>query len=284
MGQLYEQMEQDLKLLNFSELTRRHYLKCASRFVRFHMKSPRELGVTDCKVFLAHLLRIGKSPETLKLHVAGLKFLYRVTLRRRAVADELPWPKVPQRQPDILSGTEIERVLAATTGAVQKMAVMTAYGAGLRISEACSLRVEDIDAKRGLIHIRQGKGKKDRHVMLSARLLKALRSYWAEARPTEGWLFPGPNGGAIRSGMVRGALAKAVAKAKIPKRVTAHCLRHSFATHLLDAGTDIRVIQVLMGHTSIQTTARYARVSRKHVAHVKSPLDLLGTEQGEVLG
>ena len=160
MGELYQQMERDLKLRNFSELTQRHYLRCTSDFVRFYMKSPRQLGVPECKAFLAHLLSRGKSPETLKLHVASLKFLYRVTLKRHDEAEELPWPKVPHRQPAILSGTEIERVLTAAKPIVPATVLMAAYGAGLRISEACQLRVEDIDARRGLLHVRQGKGRR----------------------------------------------------------------------------------------------------------------------------
>ena len=284
MGELYLQMQRDLKLRNFSEMTQRHYLRCTSDFVRFHRKSPRQLGVPECKAFLADLLSRGKSPETLKLHVASLKFLYRVTLKRHDEAEELPWPKVPQRQPAILSGTEVERVLNAATPIVPATVLMAAYGAGLRISEACKLRVEDVDAKRGLLHVRQGKGKKDRQVMLSPRLLKRLRECWAEVRPSEGWLFPGAKGGALEPAVARKALHRAVAIAKVKKRVTAHVLRHSFATHLFEVGTDIRAIQVLLGHTSIETTARYVRVSHTRVSSVVSPLDMLGTKRGEVLG
>lgn len=284
MGELYQLMERDLKLKNLAERTREHYLKCASRFVKFHMKSPREMGPAECKEFLEHLLLAGSSPETLKLHVAGLKFLYGVTLNRRDDANELPWPKVAHRQPDILSGTEVEQLLAAATSAVSMMVMMTAYGAGLRISEACRLRVEDIDAKRSLIHVRQGKGMKDRYVMLSTRLLQALREYWVRVKPPDGWLFVGAKGRPISPGVVRSALTRAVERAKLKKKVTAHVLRHSFATHLLETGTDIRIIQVLLGHASIQSTARYARVSQKQVAGVESPLDLLGTKRGEVLG
>lgn len=264
MGELYLQMERDLKLKNFSEMTRRHYLRCSSDFVRFHMKSPKELGLPECKAFLAHLLSKGKSPETLKLHVASLKFLYRVTLRRPEEAEELPWPKVPHRQPAIMSGSEVERVLIAATPIVPATVLMAAYGAGLRISEACQLRVEDVDAKRGLLHVRQGKGKKDRQVMLSPRLLNRLRECWAEVRPSGGWLFPGAKDKALKPAVARRALHRAVVLAKVKKRVTAHVLRHSFATHLFEAGTDIRTIQVLLGHTSIETTARYVRAASAH--------------------
>lgn len=284
MGELYNRMAADLKLKNLAETTQRKYLLYACGFVRFHMRSPTEMGVRECKQYLEHLLLLGKSAEMLKMHVAGLKFLYRVTLNRREEAEQLPWPKVAHRQPDVLSGTEVERLLAASKELVPKMVLTTAYGAGLRISEACQLRVEDIDSKRGLIHVRLGKGKKDRHVLLPTRLLLALRAYWAQVRPADGWLFPSTKTGHISPNTVRSALAVAVARARLKKKVTAHVLRHSFATHLLETGTDIRTIQVLLGHASIQTTARYARVSQKMVLGVKSPLDLLGTKQGRVLG
>jgi integrase/recombinase XerD len=165
------------------------------------------------------------------------------------------------------------------------VALTAAYGAGLRISEACRLRVEDIDSRRGLIHVRLGKGAKDRYVMLSERLLAVLRRYWQQAHPQGGWLFPGRKPGkSITPHAVDNALTKAMQTLKLKKRVTPHVLRHSFATHLLEAGSDIRLIQVLLGHASIRTTARYAQVSAAHVARTKSPLDLLGTRQGSVLG
>jgi len=284
MGELYDRMARDLKLKNLAETTQRRYLHYACGFVRYHMRSPREMGVPECKEYLEHLLLLGKSAEMLKMHVAAMKFLYRETLNRREEAARLPWPKVAHRQPDILSGTDVERLLVASKELVPTMVLMTAYGAGLRISEACQLRVEDIDSKRGLIHVRLGKGKKDRYVLLPARLLLALRAYWVQVRPADGWLFPGVKGGPISPNSVRRALAVAVRRAKLKKKVTAHVLRHSFATHLLETGTDIRIIQVLLGHASLQTTARYTRVSQKMVAGVKSPLDLLGTKRGEVLG
>jgi site-specific recombinase XerD len=218
------------------------------------------------------------------MNVAALKFLYGVTLDRPKVAERLLWPKVPHKKPDILSGTEVEKVLAAMTSLVPAMVAVTAYGAGLRISEACRLRVEDIDSKRGLIHVRLGKGGKDRYVMLADRLLEALRTYWVRARPADGWLFPGRKKGKhLSSGAVSLALKEAVKRAGLKKRVTVHTLRHSFATHLLEMGTDIRIIQVLLGHASIRTTARYTQVSRQQVGRVTSPLDVLGTEQGSVL-
>lgn len=284
MGELYQRMERDLKLKNHAETTRKEYLRCCSGFARYHMKSPSELGETAIKEYLAHVQLRGSGPETLKMNVAALKFLYGVTLDRPKVAERLPWPKVPHKKPDILSGSEVEKLLAAVHSPVPGMALVTAYGAGLRISEACRLRVEDIDSARGLIHVRLGKGNKDRYVMLAERLLLGLRAYYARVRPADGWLFPGrKKGQPLSPSAVRARLNEAVAALKLKKRVTAHTLRHSFATHLLEMGTDIREIQVLLGHASIRTTARYTQVSKKHIGRVKSPLDLLGTKAGAVL-
>jgi site-specific recombinase XerD len=161
---------------------------------------------------------------------------------------------------------------------------MTAYGAGLRISEACSLETSDIDSKRMLIHVHEGKGAKDRYVMLSERLIDVLRTYWKTTRPQGRFLFPGAiPGRPITTSAVQRVLHQVVVQCHFNKRVTAHSLRHGFATHLLETGTDIRTIQRLLGHSSVQTTARYTRVTERHIGRTKSPLDLLGTKEGQVL-
>jgi integrase/recombinase XerD len=285
MGELRNKMARDLAIRNLAVKTQKEYLRCCAGFVRYHMRSPKELGPNAIKEYLAHLLLKGAGPETLKMNVAGLKFLYGVTLDRPRVAESIPWPKVPHKKPDILSGSELLKVLAGMTSLVPGMVVMTAYGAGLRISEACRLCVEDIDGKRKLIHVRLGKGNKDRYVMLADRLLESLRSYWVQVKPEGKWLFPGRRKGThLSASAVRKALDEAVRSAKLKKRVTPHTLRHSFATHLLETGTDVRVIQAVLGHASLRTTARYTHVSARHIASVKSPLDLLGTKRGVVLG
>ena len=285
MGELYQRMDRDLKLKNLSAATREKYLGCCCSFVRYHMKSPRELGEAEVKEYLAHLQMKGAGPETVKMNVAGLKFLYGVTLDRPKVAERLLWPRVPHKKADILAGSEVLKLLGAMKSLVCGMVLMTAYGAGLRVSEACRLRVEDIDSKRMLIHVRLGKGGKDRYVMLSERLLMALRKYWVEVKPKGPWLFPGRKVGKhVTPSAVEQAVKKAVKAAKLKKRITPHTMRHTFATHLLEMGSDIRFIQVLLGHASIRTTARYTQVSRKHVARGKSPLDVLGTQEGAVLG
>ena len=193
---------------------------------------------------------------------------------------------MPHKKPDILSGTEVAKLLKAVSSSslVPAMALTTAYGAGLRISEVCRLQVDDIDGKRKLIHVRLGKGGKDRYVMLADRLLEGLRQYWVKVKP-KGWLFPGRKKGAhLHPTAVRWALKEAVKATKLKKRITPHTLRHSFATHLHEAGNDIRLIQALLGHASIRTTALYTQVSAKHIASVKSPLDLLGTKKAVALG
>lgn len=276
MGALYQKMEQDLALKNLAAGTRQQYLRCCVDFVRYHMRSPEKMGLGEIKDYLGHLLRRGASPEALKMHVAGLKFLYGVTLDREAVAGKLPWPKVPHKKPDILGLSEVERLLGAAEAAslIPAVVAMTAYGAGLRVGEACRLRPEDIDSTRRLIHVRLGKGNKDRFVMLGERLLAILRGYWVKTRPQGGWLFPGrKQGEPISPAAINKALSAAAEKAGIRKRVTAHLLRHSFATHLHEAGADIRTIQMLLGHASIRTTAHYTHVSQRQIASVKSPID-----------
>jgi integrase/recombinase XerD len=287
MGELYDSMARDLKLKNLAIGTQTQYLTCCRRFAAYHWRSPREMGLEEVKEFLGHLMAGDGSVERLKMHVAGLKFLYGVTLDRPEVADRLPWPKVPHKKPDILSGTETDRLLSGMAVSITPcLVLMTAYSAGLRISEACRLRPEDIDSKRMLIHLRFTKGNKERYVMLSERLLVLLRAYYKQtARSAQSeWIFPGRNPKKpISRAAVDKALRAAVKKAKLRKRVTPHVLRHSFATHLLEAGTDIRVIQALLGHSSIRSTARYTQVSRRHIGSVKSPFDILRTPDGAVL-
>jgi site-specific recombinase XerD len=285
MGALCQRMTEDLKLKNYAPATCSEYVRCARRYVAFHMRSPAVMGEREIRDFLLALAFRQSSPSVLKMHVASLKFLYTTTLRRPEEVVALPWPKVPHRLPDILSGTEVNALLSAVEPLAHRAVVMTAYGTGLRIREACSLRTTDIDSKRGLIHVRDGKRARDRYVMLPERLLAFLREYWRQTQATGPLLFPGGKPGRpITPGAVRAALKKGIRKTGIQKRVTLHSLRHSFATHLLETGTDIRVIQALLGHSSIRSTVRYTQVSRTHVGRVPSPLDLLGKEKGRVLG
>jgi integrase/recombinase XerD len=286
MGTIREKMTADLELRGRTEHTKRAYLRCAYHFVAHYKRPPAEMGAQEIRAFILHLLKEKKAkPATHHMYVAALKFLYEVTLERPEEVAELPWPKRPQKLPDILTGEEVERLFAEIRSLKHRAILMTAYGAGLRISEACTLRIADIDSKRMLIHVHEGKGAKDRYVMLSDRLLSALRAYWKSTRPKGDFLFPGNIAGRpITANTVQRVLPGIVRSCAFNKRVSAHSLRHSFATHLLETGHDIRTIQRLLGHASIHTTVRYTKVSERFIGSAKSPLDLIGTEAGRVLG
>jgi len=285
MGKLRDQMKADLELRRYRPGTQKSYLNCARNFVAYYMRSPEELGEAEVRDFLLHLART-KGPAAHKMHVAALKFLYTHTLKRPEIAAAIPYPRVPSKLPDILSAREITALLAAVESIQYRAIIMTTYACGLRISEVCKLRqVGDIDSQRMLIHIRDGKRGRDRYVMLSPKLLVCLRQYCRLVRPPKPFLFPGQEADApISPEAVRDALRQAAADCGITKRVTPHSLRHAFATHLLEAGLDSRQIQVLLGHKSIRTTERYTQVSARHIGTIKSPLDLLGTEEGKNIG
>jgi integrase/recombinase XerD len=286
MGELRDKMIGVLRLANYSDSTTRIYLGCAADFAAFHWRSPADLGQEDVRQFLNYLsMERGAGPARVRTYIAALRFLYERTLQRPEVTNWIPWPKVPQRQPDILSGSEVMRLLIAIESLKHRAVVMTTYGCGLRVSEACRLQIRDVDARRMVIHVRQGKGRKDRYVMLPERLLTFLRFYWKLVRPSGPYLFPGDvRHSHLGQDSIRAALRKAMDATEIKKRLTAHGLRHAFATHLLETGADIRVIQQLLGHASIRTTARYTRVSTALITRTKSPLDVIGTQQGAALG
>lgn len=286
MGKLRDRMEADLRLQNFRAGTQAEYLRCAHKFAEHFMRSPKELDKEDVRGYLLHLLRVRKlSPSSMKVHIASLKFLYKVTLGRPDVVEAVRMPRMPKKLPEVLSGSEVESIISAVESVKYRALVMTTYAAGLRVSEACKLRVADIDSGRKLIRVQEGKGGRDRYVMLSERLLHGLREYFRAEQPKGEYLFPSKKpGSAITPSSVRSVLKAAVAKSGVKKRVTPHVLRHSFATHMLEGGADIRTIQVLLGHQSIRTTQLYAQVSTRHIARTKSPLDLLGTKEGEPLG
>lgn len=283
MGQLRDRMEADLRLRGRSPATRYHYLRCVRSFVAHVGKSPAALGEAEVRAFLLHLIQERKAkPATVRMYVAALKFLYATTLRRPEVVARVPWPDVPEHLPDILAPAEVVRLLEAVRSMKHRAIVMVAYGAGLRISEVCSLQVGDIDSQRMVIHVRDGKGGKDRYVMLSERLLALLRDYWRLAKPPRPFLFPGKRGAPhVRPSTVQRMLHKAVAACGLSKRVTPHVLRHCFATHLLEGGTDVRTIQHLLGHSSIRTTARYLQVSTRQIGQTRSPLDNLDLRSDE---
>jgi site-specific recombinase XerD len=278
MGKTRDKMVEDLKLRGYADGTVCVYVRCARQFVAHYMKPATALGEPEVRKFLLHLKEERELAATTRRgYRAAVDFLYTTTLGRPEVVAGIPWAKSgPRKLPDILSLAEMTQLLDAVGRLKHRAIVMTAYGAGLRISEACSLQVGDIDSDRSLIHVRKGKGGKERYVMLPTRLLTTLREYWRLERPPGPYLFPGRKPERpIGAEGVRAALRKAVKKAGIGKHVTPHCLRHSFATHLLEDGVDIRVIQALLGHSSIRSTALYTRVSKAHVTRIQSPLDRL---------
>lgn len=242
------------------------------------------MGEHEVRTYLLNRMERVK-PATVAIDLAAIKFLYDVTLDKPQVVARIPWPKIPKPLPDVLSGSEVVELLEAVGSIKHRTILTTAYGAGLRISEACSLQVRDIDSKRMLIKIRSGKGAKDRYVPLAKTLIGALRAYFKQTKPPQPWLFPGgTKDRPISPDAVRDALRKAVTKIGLTKRVTPHMLRHAFATHMLETGADIRLVQVILGHSSIRTTQRYVKVSSAHISRTESPLDRLGTDKGKVLG
>jgi len=285
MGTIRDKMRDDLDLRGFASTTKKEYLQRAQNFVAYYHRPPTELGEREVREFLLYLVNEKKTGSaTQHMYTAAIKFLYATTLDRPEVVANIPWPKRSQTLPDILTGEEVERLFQQIASIKHRAILMTAYGAGLRISEACSLQTSDVDSKRMLIHVHEGKRSKDRYVMLSERLLDALRAYWKVVRPSGPFLFPGAiPGRSITPSAVQRVLHQVVVQCQFTKRVTAHSLRHGFATHLLEVGTDIRVIQRLLGHSSLQTTARYTKVTERHIGRTKSPLDLIGTKEGEVI-
>ena len=283
---LRDRMERDLKLRGHRPRTIEVYLRCARRFAAYFWRSPEELGLEHVLEFLLHHRdKLGAKATTLNVYAAALRFLYTHTLQRPDVAARVPRVKVHRHPPAILSGTEIQHLLECVESPKIRAILIVAYGAGLRISEVCALHVADIDSKRMVIRIREGKGGDDRYAMLSPRVLRVLRAYFRGERPPGVELFPGRAADtSIRRNTVNKALQVAVKKSQIRKRVTPHVLRHSFATHLLELGTDLRTVQVLLGHRSISSTVKYAQVSPALIRRTTSPADVLGTERGGVLG
>jgi len=277
MGKLRDRMEADLRLRNLRPKTQVSYLGCARSYAAYHMRSPAEMGTEEVRDFLVYLRdERHLQPSSIKVYVAALTFLYTNTLNRPEVVR--PWlqPRIEKKLPEVLSLEEVEALLSAVESVKYRAVLMTAYGSGLRISEVCQLQVEDVDSGRMLLRIRNGKGGRERYSLLSPCLLEVLRAYWKAERPAKPYLFPGQEPGKhLSDASVRKVQRKAAQQCGITKRATPHILRHCFATHLHDAGTDIRTIQVLLGHCSIRTTQIYTQVSPQHISKVKSPLDAL---------
>jgi integrase/recombinase XerD len=276
MTPLRRRMTEDMTMRNFSPYTQRNYLFAVARFARHFDTSPADLGPEHSRAYLNHLIARKVSSSYFNINVAALRFLYTVTLERDLALTKLTFQKRPRKLPTVLSSEEMARFLASIPDGKMRAVLVTAYAAGLRVFEVVALRVRDIDNQRMVLRIAEGKGGKERLVMLSPKLLDLLRAYWKAGHPRSEWLFPGRDPGqhiSIRS--VQLACQTARDAAGISKHITMHTLRHSFATHLLEAGTNVCTIKLLLGHRSLSTTARYLHVATSTVCAVPSPLDRL---------
>src|SRR5437773_3894727 len=278
---LRARMIEDMTMRGFTEETRSNYIREVRAFAAFIRRPPDTATTEDLRRYQLHQTQSGIQPPSINSAVSALRFFFTVTLERPDLARRLTVIRHPRRLPAVLSIEEVALVLQAAPGPKYKAALATAYGAGLRVSEVVALRVGDVDSERMLLRVERGKGRKDRHAMLSPQLLELLRAWWREGRRLgvllpRGWLFPGRNPvEPLSTRQLNRAVHAAAEAAGIRKRVAPHTLRHSFATHLLEQDTDIRVIQVLLGHAKLDTTARYTRVANTTIRNVTSPLDRL---------
>ena len=275
---LRRRMIDDRAIRQLGPKTQSGYIRAVKNFVAFLGHSPDQASTDDIRRYQLHLASSDLGVPSVNAAMTALRFFFKVTLRRSDVAEDVVFIREPRRLPVVLSPEAVARLIAAAPGLKYQAALSIAYGAGLRVSEVISLKVGDIDSARMLIRVDQGKGHKDRYVMLSQPLLKLLRRWWLVKRP-RAWLFPGRTPGApLSARQLNRAVHIAAQRAGIDKRVGMHTLRHSFATHLLEQKTDIRVIQVLLGHKKLDTTALYTRVAIKAIGEITSPLDLLLAE------
>lgn len=278
---LRRRMLEDMAMRGLREDTQRDYIRFVKSFAAFLGRSPDTATAEDIRRFQVYQHENGAQPPTINSSVSALRFFFTITLDRPDLSRRLVLVRYPRKLPDVLSVEEVGRLLEAAPGAKYKAALGTAYGAGLRVSEVAALKIDDIDSTRMLIRVEQGKGRKDRNAMLSPQLLELLRLWWREGRHRNvilphGWLFPGQSRtDPISTRQLHRAVHEAAERAGIRKRVSPHTLRHSFATHLLEQDVDIRVIQVLLGHSKLDTTALYTRVATRTIRAVTSPLEKL---------
>jgi site-specific recombinase XerD len=278
---LRQRMIDDMRMRKLSEKTQSHYLRWVQRFTAYLGRSPDTATIEDLRGYQLHLVDHGTSPISLNAAITGLKFFFEVTLDQGELMAKMSPVQVPRTLPVVLSRDEASRLIAATCNLKHQTALSVAYGTGLRASEVVALKVGDIDSQRMTLRIEQGKGRKDRYAMLPPLLLERLRTWWRVARAQGkmldgGWLFPGLNPiESLSTRQLNRAVHAAALAAGIDKRVSMHTLRHSFATHLLEQKVDIRVIQVLLGHKKLETTALYAQVATDLLREVISPLERL---------
>jgi integrase/recombinase XerD len=276
---LRQRVLDELQRRNYSSETTRGYIHAIKQFAEFFGKSPEQLGAEEIRQFQLHLLKERKlAPGTVEGRMSALRFLYKKTLKRRDIAyDDLIFPKTPRKLPVVLSPEEITRMIEAAPSLMHRTILMVLYGTGIRRTEASLLKVNDIDSERMVIHVQQGKGSRDRDVPMTPKLLDALREYWRWKKPKV-YLFPSTDGHRdverpISDKTVWYAAKESAARAGIKKRIGPHTLRHSFATHLMEAGTDLRTIQLLMGHAHLEHTTLYLHLSHRHLHAAANPLD-----------
>jgi len=277
MSPLRKQMEADMALRGLAYRTRQAYIESVAKFAKFYRRSPDRITEPESQSYLLHLLQERKlAHSSCNVVASALQFFYRVTLKRPEAQFCLPRPKMPSRLPHILSREEVAALFEQTTNLKHRAFLMTTYGGGLRLLEACHLKVSDLDSDRMTIRIEQGKGAKDRYTLLSPSLLKELRRYWIAHRPAL-WLFPSPRvtDRPMNPHSAQRIFYAAKERAGITKQCGIHGLRHAFATHLLEGGVDVHTIQRLLGHGNLSTTARYFHLAQKHLSGTTSPLDLL---------
>ena len=281
MTQLRQRMLEELQRRNYSQATTRSYIFAVKQFAEYFGQSPEKLGAEEIRRYQLYLLNEKKyAPGTVEIRMSALRFLYKKTLKRRDLGfDDLVYPKRPQRLPVVLSPEEVTRLIEATRHPMHRAILMVLYGTGIRRTEASLLKVSDIDSQRMVMHIRQGKGSRDRDVPLSSKLLEVLREYWRWKKP-KNYLFPSTAGHRgleqpISDKTVWNICKEAAVRAGIQKKIGPHTLRHSFATHHMEAGTDLRTIQLLLGHAHLEHTTVYLHLSHRHLHAAINPLDQL---------
>jgi site-specific recombinase XerD len=278
---LRQRMIEDMQLRKLAPKTQTSYIRAVKKLADYLGHSPDRATAEDLRRFQLHLTDQGTSRITINATITALRFFFEVTVGDQSIASKLKTVPVPRKLPVVLSREEVSRLLEATSSLKYKAAFAVAYGAGLRISEVVALRISDIDGERKTLHVEQGKGRKDRYAMLSPALLDILRRWWREGHAQgllleSGWLFPGQNPvNPLSARQLSRAVRAAAAAAEIDKRVSMHLLRHSFATHLLEQKVDIRLIQVLLGHSKLETTSLYAQVATDVLQEVTGPLEVL---------
>ena len=279
---LRRRMIEDMTIRKFAPKTQHDYLQRVKNFAAFLGRSPDTASFEDVRRYQLRLTTSGVGVPTVNQTVSTLRFFFRVTLKRHDILEHTHFIHEPRKLPVVLSPEEVARLLDAAPGLKYKAALSVAYGAGLRAGEVVSLKINHIDSERMVIRVEQGKGRKDRYVMLSPHLLALLRAWWKAARP-QGWLFPGRDRvQPMTTRQLNRACHAAAQMAEINKRVSLHTLRHSFATHLLEQSIDVRVIQVLLGHAKLDTTALYTRVATKTISEVMSPLEHIAVKFREI--